>query len=1062
MRGGTGSGKTRVAAAVAQAQEAVGRVVTVVSPTEAGRRALQAEGVAAMTLGAFFSEPTLCAAPGDPERVVILDDAHGLGIGRADVLLARIEMMDAKLVAMVNPDRRPAGAGPVFAVMANRMSASNRMEPAGLTGLHGVDSADLLALAQGLRSGDSAACRDALKQVWQDGLVQAADSKEEAIAAVARAYVADRSADKLAVGWGRADAEALTEAIRARLDEVDPERRGFRAAEHGPLKELKPGDCIRFTSSGVFGAPAHGDVTPPPGSVGPQTERIQRGDVAEVLGSGSHNTLRIRVTSGQGDQATAREVTVPPEGPLPRWLFAFASTIMAAAGSRHENVHLLGGAGMDREILSAGSLVARDRLNLVMPVAEDRLDEVLGKIAGRVRPPRSGLDHGFDPARAGLAAKEAHQPGLPLAQVPVSGMNPDEPEMDQGEIARLTEVPKVSLSATQLRAANVAFLKDTPDQILALVQVDRPVFTESDVRRGLRDRLGSAMGEAELQALGDRVMRSDELLRLGRPAPDGAPQYVTVARAGVMGQCAEDASRLAKGVFDAGKAPIVKPDGPDGLNPTQRAAAEAMLAPERLVLVQGHAGTGKTHTLGRVAQTWRDRGVTVLAGASSGRATDELAVRLKGVPTRTLAGWEAAWARGEVPPQGRFVFIMDEAGMVGVGQWSRLQRQVAALGGKLIAVGDPDQLQPVSDLPGWAIAERAAGHSVVMDTVLRQKELMDREATEALARGGEGVAAALRYYAQKDAVKLDPEVRGDPVGAIARAYWNGSGSRIAVAGTNRDVAQLNDAIRLEGLAKGKIGPNAGTDPNAGIDGGSVRRYGTITREFAGAGGRRERVAVPLDLGVGERIILTGPHGDPGLSRSSLGAVVATRDRDIDVLFDGATDAVTLDLETFRGLDYGYAVTGHKAQGMGADRVHVLPHRIMNRHALYVALSRHKDSVTVYGRAGHADCLADLIRMGQAAGHLDLTPDDVDALAAVPAAAMVPGADIVGLGSRADWQAMTEGVSAGTGFAGDAELMAVAEHHAGLLAARYHAGDPVLNPDVEDARGLCALPAPGGG
>ena len=277
VRGGTGSGKTRVAAAVAQAQEAVGRVVTVVSPTEAGRRALQAEGVAAMTLGAFFSEPTLRAAPGDPERVVILDDAHGLGIGRADVLLARIEMMDAKLVAMVNPDRRPAGAGPVFAVMANRMSASNRMtasdrmsvsnrmEPAELTGLHGVDSADLLALAQGLRSGDSAACGDALKQVRQDGLVQAAGSKEDAIAAVARAYVADRSADKLAVGWGRADAEALTEAIRARLDEVDPERRGFRAAEHGPLKELKPGDCIRFTSSGVFGAPAHGDVTPPAG-----------------------------------------------------------------------------------------------------------------------------------------------------------------------------------------------------------------------------------------------------------------------------------------------------------------------------------------------------------------------------------------------------------------------------------------------------------------------------------------------------------------------------------------------------------------------------------------------------------------------------------------------------------------------------------------------------------------------------------------------------------------------------------------------------------------------------
>ena len=54
------------------------------------------------------------------------------------------------------------------------------------------------------------------------------------------------------------------------------------------------------------------------------------------------------------------------------------------------------------------------------------------------------------------------------------------------------------------------------------------------------------------------------------------------------------------------------------------------------------------------------------------------------------------------PERDRFVFIMDEAGMVGAGQWARIAGVVKAMGGKLIAVGDPEQLQPVSDLPGWA------------------------------------------------------------------------------------------------------------------------------------------------------------------------------------------------------------------------------------------------------------------------------------------------------------------------------------------------------------------------
>lgn len=51
----------------------------------------------------------------------------------------------------------------------------------------------------------------------------------------------------------------------------------------------------------------------------------------------------------------------------------------------------------------------------------------------------------------------------------------------------------------------------------------------------------------------------------------------------------------------------------------------------------------------------------------------------------------------------------------------------------------------------------------------------------------------------------------------------------------------------------------------------------------------------------------------------------------------------------------YAATIHKAQGMTVDRVHVLATPGLDRHAAYVALSRHRDSVLLhYGQDDFAD------------------------------------------------------------------------------------------------------------
>jgi hypothetical protein len=64
---------------------------------------------------------------------------------------------------------------------------------------------------------------------------------------------------------------------------------------------------------------------------------------------------------------------------------------------------------------------------------------------------------------------------------------------------------------------------------------------------------------------------------------------------------------------------------------------------------------------------------------------------------------------------------------------------------------------------------------------------------------------------------------------------------------------------------------------------------------------------------------------------------------------------TVAFRDYNHLDHGYAATIHKAQGVTVDRTHVLASPGLDRHATYVALSRHRQSVDLhYGRDDFAD------------------------------------------------------------------------------------------------------------
>jgi hypothetical protein len=92
----------------------------------------------------------------------------------------------------------------------------------------------------------------------------------------------------------------------------------------------------------------------------------------------------------------------------------------------------------------------------------------------------------------------------------------------------------------------------------------------------------------------------------------------------------------------------------------------------------------------------------------------------------------------------------------------------------------------------------------------------------------------------------------------------------------------------------------------------------------------------------------------GIKNGSLG-IVGTVDAGRMAVHLDAGRSVAFDLKDYAHLDHGYAATIHKAQGMTVDRAHVLATPGLDRHAAYVALSRHRDSVQLhYGRDDFAD------------------------------------------------------------------------------------------------------------
>jgi len=348
------------------------------------------------------------------------------------------------------------------------------------------------------------------------------------------------------------------------------------------------------------------------------------------------------------------------------------------------------------------------------------------------------------------------------------------------------------------------------------------------------------------------------------------------------------------------------------------AVRELLGAQQRIGLLVGPAGTGKTRTLRAIVAAWQHSGGDVLgltvSQSAAGVLADEAQVRAE-----NTAKWlhETRHGRWRLP-DGALVLI-DEASMVSTPDLVELVGQARRAGGNVLLVGDPAQLAAIHI--GGAFDLLADRHGAAhLREVRRFVDAWEADASLLLRdRDPAGIAEyAMRgriHGGTTDQVeaKLFDAWRAD---ACIR-YEGRRGTALMIVATNEQAAFLSERARHALIDAGAVtdGPTVRLRDNVASVGDHI-----VTRR----NDRRLRTSVGGWVVNGDVWTVTAVHPD--------GAADVRRHAD--------RSTITLPADYLRDHAHlAYATTAHRAQGMTVDVCHAAITADASHEQLYVATTR---------------------------------------------------------------------------------------------------------------------------
>ncbi|THG78384.1 hypothetical protein E5198_15735 [Pseudomonas sp. A-1] len=363
----------------------------------------------------------------------------------------------------------------------------------------------------------------------------------------------------------------------------------------------------------------------------------------------------------------------------------------------------------------------------------------------------------------------------------------------------------------------------------------------------------------------------------------------------------------------------------------------------RLALVQGAAGVGKSASLAALKIAYETDGRRVIGLAPSGAAAAELE-KSSGIASSTihalLMKLELGKGDKRFQLQAGDVLIVDEAGMIDTRTLHRLASHASQAGAKLVLVGDERQLEAVGSASTFAMLGQQIGRAEIIE-IARQADPADRAISQTWYEGEPG--QALQMMQNRDLLRISGDHPTSERLLADALQLTAGGSDwqqvLLLADRNQDVRQLNERVREARLAAGEIEATKERIVRVELpkQGSAQLRIAPgdrlLLRKNAELGGQR--------LYNGDRAVLMGIDERPGTT-ADMAPEVTLRLR-----LDRGSQEITVPLSEYAAFQHGYAMTVHKSQGLTVDHALYLGSAMSTRRAAYVAFTRARQPSRFY-------------------------------------------------------------------------------------------------------------------
>jgi len=492
---------------------------------------------------------------------------------------------------------------------------------------------------------------------------------------------------------------------------------------------------------------------------------------------------------------------------------------------------------------------------------------------------------------------------------------------------------------------------DLASGVLDRLTQKQSTFTDRDLYRELCKQSDDRLGD-KLHTLVEQCIARDDVVKLGVDAK-GNVRLTTREMQDLERRMVDQAkSRRDEGRHGVNHERLNHHAKKNGLSDEQAAALRHMSGRDGVSLVEGMAGTGKSTMMKAAHEAWREAGYEVRGAALAGKAADGLE-QGSGIKSQTVHSLLLQLDSGRQKLTPKTILCVDEAGMLSSRLTARLVDHASKAGAKLVMVGDDRQLQPI-DAGGAFKAIKDELGAGKLSTIYRQKDEWARESVHKFADGDAG--KAIKAYAERGLVGVGTDA--DDTKRQLVADWNSQRtddgrSSIMLAGTRKDVKDLNELARTERVKGGEIeqGERVKTDQGE--------------REFA----------------TGDRIVFLKNDKSIGVKNGQLGTVEKIEREGGDgyrmAVRGDDGKLVTLNTKDYDRLDHGYATTVHKAQGVTVDRAYVLSGRMHDRELSYVSMSRSRQETRLYIDASKYKDAASLARQMNQSHQKGTTLDRVE-------------------------------------------------------------------------------------